>query len=112
MFVAPTCFGFERESTSPSAEADLLVVADGRAILCEVKSSWRVFRTAHLAAFVALARRLRPDVALLGVMEEGPGPAAELHAASEQLATEGIQFEVITLQTSRLDDGPYLDIDD
>jgi len=45
-------------------------------------------------------------------MEEGPGPAAELHAASEQLATEGIQFEVITLQTSRLDDGPYLDIDD
>jgi hypothetical protein len=29
-------FGFTRESSSPDAEADLLVILDGQALLCEV----------------------------------------------------------------------------
>ena len=88
-------FGFTRESASADAEADLadlLIILDGKAMLCEVKSSWHSLRPVHVADFVALARRLRPDIALLAVMDSGPGPAADLAAAQGQLATEGIKF--------------------
>src|SRR5439155_23538499 len=63
IFVEPMWFGFTRESASPNAEADLLVILDGRAMLCEVKSSWHGLRPTHITDFVALARRLRPDIA-------------------------------------------------
>jgi hypothetical protein len=79
----------------PDAEADLLVLLDGQATLCEIKSSWRSLRTAHIDEFVALAVRLRPDIALLAVMEAGPGPAAQLAAARAQLDAQGIKFELL-----------------
>jgi hypothetical protein len=72
IFVEPMWFGFTGESVSPDAEADLLVILDGQAMLCEVKSSWHGLRPAHIADFVALAPRLRPDIALLAVMERDP----------------------------------------
>ena len=108
IFVEPTWFGFTRESSSPDAEADLLVILDGQAMLCEVKSSWHALRPSDIADFVALAIRLRPDIALLGVMESGPGPAVDLAAAREQLATEKIEFELLTLDTYLPVDDPYL----
>jgi hypothetical protein len=85
IFIEPTWFGFSRDSASPDAEADLLVILDGRAMLCEVKSSWRSLRSAHITDFVALARRLRPDIAVLAVMEAGRGPATVLAEAQTQL---------------------------
>lgn len=111
-FIEPTWFGFARESEAPGAEADLLVLLDGRAILCEAKSSWHSLRTTHIAEFVALASRLRPDIALLAVMEEGSGPAADLAAAQKQLADEGIEFELLTLDRYDAGDDPYLHFDD
>jgi hypothetical protein len=112
IFVEPMWFGFTRESSSPDAEADLLVIRDGQAMLCEVKSSWHGLRPSHIADFVALARRLRPDIALLAVMEAGPGPAADLGAARAQLAAERIELELLTLDACMQRDEPYLHFDD
>ena len=106
IFVEPTWFGFTHESDSPDAEADLLAISDGESILCEVKSSWHSLRGVHISDFVALASRLRPDTALLAVMEVGSGPTADLAAAQAQLADEQIRFELLTPDTS--DGFPYL----
>jgi hypothetical protein len=108
IFVEPTWFGFTRESEAVDAEADLLVLLDGEAMLCEVKSSWHALRPTHIKDFVALASRLRPDTALLAVMEAGPGPAADLAAARAQLAAEGIKFELLTPDLYMPADDPYL----
>jgi hypothetical protein len=109
IFVEPMCFGFTRESASPDAEADLLIILDGQAMLCEVKSSWHGLRPAHITDLVALARRLRPDIAMLAVMEAGPGPAAVLAEARAHLATEQIGFELLTLDSYMPRDDSYLD---
>jgi hypothetical protein len=74
MFVEPTCFGFTEDETNPSAEIDLMAIVDGSTLLCEVKSSWH-FRPVELTEFVALAARLRPDVALLAAMDRALDPA-------------------------------------
>jgi len=108
IFVEPMWFGFTPESDSPDAEADLLVILDGQATLCEVKSSWHGLRPTHITDFVALASRLRPDTALLAVMEAGPGPATALAAARAQLAAERIELALITLDTYMPRDDPYL----
>jgi hypothetical protein len=110
-FVEPMWFGFMPDSASPDAEADLLVIVDGRALLCEVKSSWHGLRPSHIADFVALARRLRPDTALLAVMERGNGPGAELSAARAQLAIDRIEFELLTPDAYMPTDDPYLHFD-
>jgi hypothetical protein len=96
IFVEPTWFGFTRESNDPDAEADLLVILDGRAILCEVKSSWHSLRPTHITDFVELASRLRPDIALLAVMEVGTGPTSKLEMAQKQLADQGIEFQLLS----------------
>jgi len=108
MFVEPTWFGFTTESTYSDAEADLLVILDGQAILCEVKSSWHSLRRSHITDLIALASRLRPDIAMLAVMEAGSGPAADLDQARNQLAAEGIRFELLTPDQYNLNDDPYL----
>jgi hypothetical protein len=110
IFVEPTWFGLAPESRDPDAEADLLVVLDGRAMLCEVKSSWQGLRPADLEDFVALAIRLRPDTAMLAVMEAGPGPA-DLAAVRAQLATERIEFGLLTPDAFMPEDDPYLPSD-
>src|SRR5579864_208941 len=112
IFVGPTWFGFTRESRSPDAEADLLVILDGQAMLCEIKSSWHALRPTDISDFVALASRLRPDIALLGVMEAGPGPTTDLTAAREQLAAQQIEFELLTLDAYSRGDDPYLYVED
>ena len=103
IFVEPMCFGFARESDSPGAEADLLAIIDGQAVLCEVKSSWRGLRRRNIWDFVELAKRLRPDTALLAVMEAGSGPAADLAVAKAQLACEQIIFELVNTGSIRHD---------
>ena len=108
IFVEPTEFGFTPQSKSPDAEADLLVLLDGQAVLCEVKASWHALRLTDIEDFVELARRLRPDIALLAVMETGSGPSANLEAARAKLTTEGIIFEVLTPNKYKQDDNPVL----
>ena len=87
------------------------MLVDGKAMLCEVKSSWRGLRSSDLSDLVTLAGRLRPDVALLGIMEAGSGPTSELDAARGQLSVLGIEFEVVTLDARNREAGPYLHYD-
>lgn len=108
LFVEPTWFYFRESSTSPDAEADLLVLIDGKTVLCEVKASWSFLRAKHIANLVELAKRLRPDIALLAVMEGDRKLVSEIDAASEELQAVGITFELLTLEQYPLEDDPYL----
>ena len=108
IFVEPTWFGFTESSETPDAEADLLVLLDGQAILCEVKSSWHSLRLSDIDDLVALSIRLRPDIALLAIMESGTGPVTKLDEARAQLAAQGIKLEVLTPESYAVRDDPYL----
>ena len=109
-YAGPTCFGYSDNYDDPDAEADLLALVDGMAVLCEVKSAWRSLRPVHIDNLVALATRLRPDIAILAVMEEGKGtnPTAKLEEARTHLAAQGIKFELLTPAEYKVDDEPYL----
>jgi hypothetical protein len=108
VFVGPTSFGFTPESEAADAEADLLVLRDGQGTLCEVKSSWHSLRDSDIGNFVDLATRLRPDIAVLAVMEAGPGPTDRLADARARLAVQEIAFELITMAQYQPADEPYL----
>lgn len=111
MYAGPTWFGYDQDAAKPDAEADLLVVLDGEAVLCEAKSSWRDLSTSDLLDFVTLAIRLNPDIALLAVMEEGAGPEGSLNEARARLEDVGIKFEILTTADYLVDDdGPYLHV--
>ncbi len=72
MYAPSTIFGYTRER-GRSAEADLLVVSDGNAILCEVKSSWQLVRAIEVNDFVDLAcRAMTSAYAALTRLEENP----------------------------------------
>ena len=102
MYAGPTCFGFSDTYDVADAEADLLAVVDGKAILCEVKSSWRSFRPVDVDSLVSLAKRLRPDQVMLAVMEDGGSRFEEkIKAASGLLAAEGMTLEVLTPERFR-----------
>ncbi len=45
-------------------------------------------------------------------MEAGPGPAADLAAARDQLAAEGIEFKLLTPDFYMPADDPYVHFDD
>src|SRR3954452_13489469 len=94
-YVGPTGFSFDTGRDSLDAEADLLVLRDGQAILCEVKSSWSHLRASDIAKLVSLSKRLRPDVALLAVMDNKTTLRAEQQAAKDELETVGIKFQVM-----------------
>jgi hypothetical protein len=111
IFAEPSWLSFTAASTEPEGEADLLALVDGEAILCEVKSSWRGLRNADIQDFVALSKRLRPDRALLAVMETGTGPAA-LANVGAQLAAEQIKYELLTSSTFSMPYDPVLRADD
>jgi hypothetical protein len=108
IFVEPTKFGNDYQSDCAAAEADLLVLLDGEAVVCEVKSSWTSVRQSHIADFVSLAGRLRPNTALLAVMDTGAGPKTELAGAEKTLSEQGINFELLTLDKHEPDDDSYL----
>lgn len=108
LYAGPSWFHFEDAEAGPDAEADLLAVCDGIAILCEAKSSWASLRTRDLDDLVALAKRLRPDVALLAIMETGENLAPKISEAKQTLADEGIELRLMTLATHPIEDDPYL----
>ncbi len=107
-FAEPTWFGFDERAETADAEADLLALIDGETFLCEVKSSWHSLRPSHVDDLVALALRLRPDTALLAVMEAGAGPTAKFDEARARLVEVGIKFELLTLNGYAIHDDPYL----
>lgn len=112
IFVEPTWFGFSGQHERPDAEADLLFLLDGRAVLCEAKSSWTSLRQSDVEQFVELSVRLRPDIALLAVMEVGPARTIDAAAVKNRLAGHGIEFRVLTPERFSVQDDPYLSFDD
>lgn len=112
VFVGPTCFGYTQQSDESDAEADLLVLVDGKCVLCEVKSSWRSLRPVDITDFTALATRLRPDIAMLAVMGSGTGPRGHLDAARLELAAYGIEFELLTSDLFAVSDDPIIHVSD
>jgi hypothetical protein len=107
-YAGPTKFAFDPEGRKTDAEADLIVVTDGIAILCEVKASWSHLRGNDVDKLVSLALRLRPDRALLAVMAEGDPMAAKLAEAKAALNAAGIEFEVMRFDPANADHDPYL----
>jgi hypothetical protein len=108
LFDGPSWFGFSRDSDAPNAEADLLMLLDGKAVLCEVKSSWRSLRKSHIDDLGALAKRLRPDRTILAIMEDGEQFGEELAALKTELAAERIRFELLTKHDGADAHTPYL----
>jgi hypothetical protein len=108
IYLGPTCFGYSPDSRNADVEADLLAVVDGESILCEVKSAWRSLRGAHIEDFVHLAKRLRPDRAILAVMEKNRQLDEEMRTAEASLKAVGVQFELLTLENYSVEDDPYL----
>ena len=107
-YVGPTGFSFDPAHDSLDAEADLLVLCDGQAMLCEVKSSWSHLRASDIAKLVSLSKRLRPDVALLAVMDNNTTLRTEQDAAKTELEAVGIKFQVMQFDANADQDEPYL----
>lgn len=109
VFVGPTAVGFEAGVETAATDADLLAIVDGQAVLCEVKSTWTSVRAPDIGGLVALAKRLRPDLVVLAVMEEGGARFSELLAdAGRQLLAVGISLEVLTPDKYSVSDDPFL----
>ncbi|KQV55947.1 hypothetical protein ASC70_04555 [Caulobacter sp. Root343] len=108
MYEGPTKFGLTHETRSPDFEADLLVLADGKAYVCEVKSSWSVTRASDIQKLVDIAKKLRPDVALLAVMEETQEMGDQIAAAKAELEAVGIEFQLIIWRQQDEGDDVYL----
>lgn len=108
IYLGPTCLGYSKEYDHADAEVDLLAFVDGNTILCEVKSAWRSLRAVHIEEFVKLAKRLRPDQAILAIMEEGNRFTTEIDKARTELLADGIRFELLTPTTYQIHHDPYL----
>jgi hypothetical protein len=94
------------DNRTPDAEIDLIVVVDGVVKLCEIKSS---SQSIDVEKFGDMARRLRPDVALLAVMEPTSATLERRRAElQEKLKAYNIEVELLTLEASDIDDDPYL----
>jgi hypothetical protein len=107
-YSGPTCFGYSRNSNAIDSEADLLAIIDGKSHLCEAKSSWRDLRLGDIGKFQTLALRLRPDVAVLAVMQAGDGPVEPLAALRAALNQAGIAFKLIQPGQFDAHENPYL----
>jgi hypothetical protein len=110
IYLAPTRFYYGDEFKTADAEADLVAIIDGQVLLCEIKSAWRSLRASDLASFVALAIRLRPDRAILAIMEPLADKklADEIDAAAKQLNDAGIRFKLITVEAYQPRGAPFL----
>ena len=85
----------------PDNEADLLCIVDGKVFLCEVKNSGREVETGSL---VEVAKRLRPDSAILAVFDaETSRLKSKACELADALQGEGISSELLTLQDGDLE---------
>ncbi|MCG2644294.1 MULTISPECIES: hypothetical protein [Bradyrhizobium] len=108
MFVGPTWFWSKKDLESHDAEADLLVLTDGKSLLCEVKSSWNSLRRPHVDSLIDQALHLRPDIAMLAVMDTRQGRPKFLDQATTKLNDAGIDFELLTTDKFGPEHRPFL----
>lgn len=107
IYEGPTKFGLTHEAGNPDFETDLLILADGKTHVCEVKSSWSVTRASDIQKLVDISKKLRPDVALLAVMEEAQEMGDQITAARAELEPVGIEFRLMTWRQQD-EDAPHL----
>lgn len=108
VYCGPTSLWYENRESGPEAESDLLMVVDQSTIIAEVKSSWASTRSADLDALIDTAKRLKPDVALLAVMDTGKQHRTKIEELTAELEALGIEFRIMTLDTNPIEDDPYL----
>lgn len=108
IYAGPSSLWYEDRDRGPEAEVDLLLVLDQSTIVVEVKSSWNSVRSRHIDELGEMAKRLRPDIALLAVMDKGQRHGPRLSKLHEELEALEIKLEVMTLDTHPLEDCPYL----
>ena len=107
IYLGPTRLYWNKEDTS-GQEVDLVVLADGKSFAVEVKNSWQNVSPSEISKLVDVAKKLRPDVAMLSVMESGRKKKKALENAAQELADAGIHFELLTLDQMPLTDNPHL----
>lgn len=96
------------DSKTPDHEIDLLVLSDGELIMCEVKTAWRSVQRKDVSDFVALAKRVRPDLAMFAVMENGTKFSADFSSAEIELRDHGVRMELLTPAKYQKSDYPSL----
>ena len=90
----------------PDAELDLLVVSDCVVRLVEAKASGQGIEIAKTAE---LAKRLRPDLVTLAVMEaRSPALTQKLSDLQQQLAGADIAADLMTLEPGDIEESPIL----
>ena len=86
------------EGGRPLTDVDLTCVTDGAVRMYEVKQSARQLHGSELRQFGDLMKRLRPDIAVLAVMEPENKTINDSFASfRDQLAGSGIAAELVTL---------------
>jgi len=81
------------DKRKPDAEIDMLTVGDGVVRLCEIKAANRGL---DIAKFAAVAKRIRPNIATLAVMEpRSSALSAKLSELETALGGTGIAAELI-----------------
>lgn len=109
LFLDPHELFFTQQSVSegkPGAEMDLLIVADGAVRLVEAKASGR---GVDVAQTVERAKRMRPDVVTLAVMEaKSAALTQKLSAVQQALAAVDIGADLMTLDAGDINDSPIL----
>jgi hypothetical protein len=109
LFLEPQELFYTSESADrrqPDAEIDLLTVADGIVSLCEIKAS---SRDTNIKKFTDVAKRLRPDIAVMAVMESNSSALSRrLSELTEALSGTGITAELIHLEDRDIDSSPTL----
>lgn len=110
-FLGPTNIWLDRypdEVGGPDGDIDLLVVSDRSVIACEVKQSARDLDTQN---FEKIVHRIRPDIAVLAVMEPlNSRISGALKRLSDNLVPSGIRVQSITLEESDLESRPTFDL--
>lgn len=108
-FLEPTALFLaypQNRRTPPTNEADLICVIDGKVYLCEVKSS---SRSIALTSFIQVAKQMRPDVAILAVMEPASQALSDkLDELKRALEPDGIQAKLLTFSELHVDKTAYL----
>jgi hypothetical protein len=102
-FEGPIGIYFTKESYEArkrDTDIDLIVVADGRLRMCEVKQSGRGFDDPE--RYAAQFCKLRPDIATIAIMEESsPRIRAAFEKFQAALAGTGVTAELITLDPAQ-----------
>ncbi|MFZ6758613.1 hypothetical protein ACO0K9_15525 [Undibacterium sp. Ji50W] len=108
LYLGPVSFGYDDVYDTSDREADLLAIVDGQTVLCEVKSAWRSLRKIDLTSFIELSLRLRPDCAILAIMENLKDKKLDddIENVKRQLSKESIKFELLTTDKHIVDGQP------